>query len=85
MTASFEVEPAEAGPAKSVSANANADGAATRSRSRLWLWFLAAFLVQAAVWTVWFVIAAHHRVEEVPLAYSERAQPVGPARSKPRG
>jgi hypothetical protein len=37
-------------------------------RSRLWLWFVAAFLVQCAAWTAWFVIASHHRVEEVPLA-----------------
>lgn len=35
--------------------------------SRLWLWFVAAFLLQGAVWTTWFVIAAHHRVEAVPL------------------
>jgi hypothetical protein len=34
----------------------------------LWLWFVGAFLVQAAVWAVWFSIAAQHRVEEVPLA-----------------
>jgi hypothetical protein len=40
-------------------------------KSRLWLWFLAAFFVQAAMWTAWLVIAAHHRVEEVPLV-SER-------------
>lgn len=36
--------------------------------SRLWLWFVAAFLIQAAAWTTWFVIAAHHPVQEIPLA-----------------
>ena len=36
--------------------------------SRLWLWFVAAFVLQFAVWTAWLVLAAHHRVEEVPLA-----------------
>jgi len=34
----------------------------------LWLWFVAAFMIQAAAWTIWFTIAAQHRVEEVPLA-----------------
>jgi hypothetical protein len=37
-------------------------------RSKLWLWFVAAFLVQAVVWTTWLTIASHHRVQEVPLA-----------------
>lgn len=36
--------------------------------SRLWLWFVAAFLIQGAAWTAWFVLAAKHRVQEVPLA-----------------
>lgn len=35
--------------------------------SRLWIWVLVVFAVQLAVWTTWIVIAAHHRVEEVPL------------------
>jgi len=35
--------------------------------SRLWFWFIAAFCVQAAAWTAWLVIAAHHRVQEIPL------------------
>ena len=43
------------------------NSAATKP-SRLWLWFLAAFLVQAAAWTAWFVIASQHKVQEVPLA-----------------
>jgi hypothetical protein len=37
-------------------------------RSKLWLWFVAAFLVQAVVWTTWLTIASQHRVQEVPLA-----------------
>lgn len=41
-------------------------GTGTRP-SRLWLWFVAAFLVQAAMWTAWFMIAAHNKVAEVPL------------------
>jgi hypothetical protein len=36
--------------------------------SRLWLWFVAAFVVQATAWTIWFTIAAQHRIQEVPLA-----------------
>lgn len=36
--------------------------------SRLWLWVVAAFLLQAAAWTAWLVIASKHRVQEVPLA-----------------
>jgi hypothetical protein len=40
--------------------------------SRLWWWFVAAFVVQAAAWTAWFIIAAHHRVQEVPFATSGR-------------
>lgn len=40
----------------------------TKARpSRLWLWFVAAFVVQAMVWAAWFTIAAHNRVESVPL------------------
>lgn len=35
--------------------------------SRLWLWVVAAFALQAAAWTTWFILAAHHRVAEVPL------------------
>lgn len=37
-------------------------------KSRLWLWFVAAFVVQVAAWTAWFMIAAQHKVQEVPLA-----------------
>lgn len=36
--------------------------------SRLWLWVVAAFALQAAVWTAWFIIASHYKVQEVPLA-----------------
>jgi hypothetical protein len=35
--------------------------------SRLWFWFIAAFCVQVAAWVAWLVIAAHHRVQEIPL------------------
>ena len=38
-----------------------------KSKSRLWLWVLAAFAVQIAAWTAWFIIAAQHKVQEVPL------------------
>jgi len=39
----------------------------TAPKSRLWLWFVAAFLVQAAAWTAWLIIASKNRVAEVPL------------------
>ena len=41
--------------------------AASEKPSRLWLWFVAAFVIQAAVWTAWFTIASQHKVQEVPL------------------
>ena len=37
-------------------------------KSKLWLVFIAAAALQLAAWTAWFIIAAHHPVEEVPLA-----------------
>ena len=37
-------------------------------RSRLWLVFVAAFALQLAAWTAWFLVAARHPVAEVPLA-----------------
>ena len=40
--------------------------------SRLWLWFVAAFLIQAAAWIVWFMIASQHRIEEVPLVSGDK-------------
>ena len=39
-----------------------------RPAPRLWLWIVAACVVHLAAWASWFVIAAHHPVEEVPLA-----------------
>ena len=36
--------------------------------SRLWLWCVAAFCLQAAVWTAWLIIASRHKVAEVPVA-----------------
>ncbi len=44
--------------------------------SRLWLWFVAAFAIQAAAWTTWFVIASQHKVQEVPLAGSTQRSAV---------
>ncbi|MBP7141746.1 MAG: hypothetical protein KBA71_07540 [Opitutaceae bacterium] len=38
------------------------------ARSKLWLWFVAAFVVQAAMWGAWFAIAARNPVQSVPLA-----------------
>ncbi len=35
--------------------------------SRLWLIFVAAFVLQLAVWIAWFILASHHPVAEVPL------------------
>ena len=42
--------------------------AAKSPPSRLWLWVLAAFALQLAAWTAWFIIASRNKVEEVPLA-----------------
>lgn len=47
---------------------------AVQKKSRLWWWFLAAFLLQLAAWTAWFVIAAKHQVAEVPLTTSAPAR-----------
>ena len=52
---------------------ANGEAKSARGGSKLWLWFVAAFALQGAAWTAWFVIALHYKVEEVPLA-------TGPAR-----
>lgn len=38
--------------------------------SKLWLWFVAAFLIQIAAWSAWFVIASQNKVQEVPLVKS---------------
>ncbi len=40
----------------------------TEKKSKLWIFFVAAFALQFAAWAAWFIIASHHRVEEVPLA-----------------
>jgi hypothetical protein len=47
---------------------------ATRQSSRLWLWFVAAFVLQLAAWTAWFVIASQHKVQEVPLSAAAPAR-----------
>ena len=36
-------------------------------RSYVWLVFVAAFALQLAVWTAWFIVAAKHQVADVPL------------------
>jgi hypothetical protein len=43
-----------------------------RGQSYLWLVFVAAFVLQLAAWTAWFIVASHHRVEEVPLVTAPR-------------
>ena len=40
---------------------------ANEKKSKLWLWFVAAFALQFAAWAAWFVVAAKHPVEEIPL------------------
>ena len=40
----------------------------TEKKSKLWLFIVAAFALQIATWTAWFVIAARHPVQEVPFA-----------------
>ena len=52
-----------------VAAEAASPAAAKRGRGRLLLWVLGAFAVQLAAWTAWFIIAAQHRVAEVPLEH----------------
>jgi hypothetical protein len=42
--------------------------------SRLWLWIVVAFVIQAAAWTAWFMIASENRVAEVPLATGGKAK-----------
>ena len=42
----------------------------TEKKSKLWLFFVAAFALQLAAWTAWFVIASRHPVQEVPLQHS---------------
>jgi hypothetical protein len=39
-------------------------------KSKLWLFFVAAFVLQFAAWTAWFIIAKHNPVQEVPLVKS---------------
>ena len=51
---------------------ANAEQTPPRRGSKLWLWFVAAFVLQGAAWTAWFVIASHYKVEEVPLEQSHK-------------
>lgn len=39
----------------------------TEKKSKLWLFFVAAFALQFAAWTAWFIVAKHNPVQEVPL------------------
>lgn len=47
--------------------NASLPAHLPRRKSRILLWVALAFVVQIAAWTAWFVIAANHKVAEVPL------------------
>lgn len=44
-----------------------ADALPPPRRSYVWLIVVAAFALQLAVWTAWFLVAARHPVAEVPL------------------
>lgn len=43
-------------------------GSVARKPSRVWIWVIVVCAVQVAVWTAWFIFAAHHPVEEIPVA-----------------
>jgi len=45
----------------------------TRKNNGLWLWVGLAFGLLLAAWTALFVIAAHNKVEEVPLQTQPKA------------
>jgi hypothetical protein len=57
---------------KSVNTADRADSAEPPRPSRLWWWVGAAFAIQLLAWTAWFVVASHHRIEEIPLVDSGR-------------
>lgn len=48
------------------------ESVAPQAPSYLWLVFVAAFVLQLAAWTAWFIVASHNRVEEVPLVTAPR-------------
>lgn len=49
--------------------NGDADrGRGALRGSRVWWWVVVAFALQFAAWTAWLIIAAHQKVQEVPLA-----------------
>jgi hypothetical protein len=62
------MKPMKADEPQSVGLDVHALRDRARPASRLWVVFVAAFAVQLAAWTAWFIVAAHHRVAEVPLA-----------------
>ena len=35
---------------------------------RWWWWVVAVFALQIAIWTAWFIVAAHHPVQEIPVS-----------------
>jgi hypothetical protein len=57
-------------PTESLLHPSSSAGAKPRRNSQLLWWALAAFAVQLAVWSIWFVIAARHPVAEVPVVNS---------------
>jgi hypothetical protein len=48
------------------------DQRSSRGGRRLIAWVVAAFVLQACVWTGWLMFAARHPVAEVPLATESR-------------
>lgn len=57
-------------PAADTASPAQGEASAAAPKSKLWLWFVAAFVLQLAVWVAWFTIASQNKVQEVPLATS---------------
>ena len=73
MTPAPQVEPVAPHALPAPTPSPDTSAARGPASSRLWLWFVAAFVVQLAIWTTLFVIAHHHPVAEVPLANSPLA------------
>jgi len=46
-----------------------------KSRNGLWVWVGLAFGLMLAAWSALFVIAAHNKVEEVPLQTQPKTAP----------
>jgi len=59
-------------------AKANMTGTTTmniKPRTSLWFWVGLAFGLMLAAWTALFIIAAHNKVEEVPLQTQPKNAP----------